>query len=201
MPHLWNRTKVSAHTDTLQIHLSQTGGTVILQPDISKTAPGTLLNQTANGSVATWKFLLRTLEDPQTCRSSLTWTVQSSKDTTSCMRLCCRVGKGNLDVLYNHRSSLLSISRNLTYKTHGLRFSPCKTPLGIWMLSFAGKLLKNSSSYRLYCWIMQKKYKKISNNLEYDARMTKENSCLVEQCLIYCYELFFSRQSGKKRLK
>lgn len=168
--------------------LSQTGSLtsiVILQPNVYKTSPGTLLNQTANGSVATWKFLLRTLEDPYMC-SSLTWTVQSSRTTPAAWGSAAE--QGSLDVLDSHRSSLLCMPWNLTYKTHSLRFSPCRTSLGIWMLSFTRKLLKNSSP-ATGCTVelckKKKKYKKISNDLEYDARMTKENSWTVCNLLLW----------------
>lgn len=85
---------------------------------------------------------------------------------------------------------------------HSLQFSSCKTFLsrGIWLLFFTGKLLKYSSpATDCTVELCKKITKRDSSNLEYEDRMTKENNCLVQQCLIYYCKLFFSRQSGEKK--
>lgn len=92
MPNLWKGTRVLAHTDTLQIHLSASPKWAASAAELSCSQTSTkwlLWLCWTKQIMAMWKFQLRTLEELRTYRSFVTWTVQSSMDNTDYMRLWC----------------------------------------------------------------------------------------------------------------
>lgn len=172
---------------------------VILQPNIYKISSVTLLNQRDKGyvEVSNWE-----LWNSYACAEVLSHELSKAAWTTPAAWGSNEEQEWVIQTYFTVTILHCSTFPDIWHTEHSLQFSSCKTFLsrGIWLLFFTGKLLKYSSpATDCTVELCKKITKRDSSNLEYEDRMTEENNCLVQQCLIYYCKLFFSRQSGEKK--